>query len=293
MFKNPFLPYSVAMVTPFDQGGAIDETGIKELINYYRGNGVPALLISGSTGEQHSMTIPEKVKLYHEVKHEVQSDLLVYGGVASFLTKDAVILAHEAEKANLDAMMVGFPPYLRITQSEAYQYVSAICSSSKLPIMLYNNPLRTGFNLEHSTLIRMANDFPQIVALKEAGNPDRVMQVKAALGHDFLVLSGSDATILDDIKKGYDGITSVAGNIYPHEIKHIMQLIQANNHEQASAEVSKLKVSIEMIIQLGAIKTIKHILMNNGIAAGYCREPLSQLTITEHDLVKSIKLPAF
>lgn len=285
MISNPFLSYSIAMVTPFKEDGSMDKQGIQELMSYYVSKQIPALLISGSTGEQHSMTVQERIELYHVANRHAQGKLLLYGGVASTVTKDAVRLAGEAEHANLSAIMLGFPPYIRPSQDEAYHYVKAVCEATNLPIMLYNNPARNGFNLEVGTLLRLVHDFPQIVALKEAGNPDHVKTTKAQLGKHFQILSGSDASIVDYYEKGYEGITSVMGNIFPDEMRIVVKLLDDLNIEQAIIELGKMNEQMNLIFQIGAIKTIKFILSHEGINAGYCREPLGKLTLQEQQLV--------
>ncbi|GGH15482.1 dihydrodipicolinate synthase family protein [Paenibacillus segetis] len=285
MISNPFLSYSIAMVTPFKEDGSLDKRGIQELMSYYVSKQIPALLISGSTGEQHSMTVQERIELYHEANRLAQGKLLLYGGVASTVTKDAVRLALEAEYANLSAIMLGFPPYIRPSQDEVYHYVKAVCDATNLPIMLYNNPARNGFNLEVETLLRLVHDFPQIVALKEAGDPDHVMTTKTQLGKHFKILSGSDVSIVDYYEKGYEGITSVMGNILPDEMRLVVKLLDDHNIEQATIELGKMNEQMNLIFQIGAIKTIKFILSDQGINAGYCREPLGKLTLQEQQLV--------
>lgn len=285
MISNPFLSYSIAMVTPFKEDGSLDKRGIQELMSYYVSKQIPALLISGSTGEQHSMTVQERIELYHEATLHAQGKLLLYGGVASTVTKDAVRLASAAEHANLSAIMLGFPPYLRPSQDEAYHYIRAVCEATNLPIMLYNNPARNGFNLEVDTLFRLVHDFPQIVALKEAGNPDHVETTKTQLGKHFKILSGSDTSIVDYYEKGYDGITSVFGNIFPDEMRLVVKLLDEQNVDQATMELRKLNETMNLILQIGAIKTIKFILLYQGINAGFCREPLGKLTLQEQQMV--------
>src|SRR4051812_37654213 len=112
--KNPFIPFSVAMITPFSINGELNLKAIPSLVNYYKEHDVPALLISGTTGEQHSMTIDERSSLFRAAKKEAGDDLRLYGGVAAVQTKDAIKLAISAEEAGMDAIMLGFPPYLRI-----------------------------------------------------------------------------------------------------------------------------------------------------------------------------------
>jgi len=286
----PFLPYSVAMITPFSEQGAVDESSVRQMVNYYTHNQVPALLVSGSTGEQHSLTVEERIFLYQTVKDAAPDNMPLYAGVAAVRTRDAIRLAREAEQTGLSAIMLGFPPYVRPNQREAAIYIQAVCSVTSLPLMLYNNPLRTGFNLETETLFCIVKEFPQIVALKEAGNPDRIKQIKEELGTDFQVLSGSDLTIADYFAKGYDGLTSIAGNLFPLEFLKIIQLLQEGQSAQAQHALGQLRESLELFGSIGWIRVIRHLFASHGLAAGYFREPLTPLTTEEQAAVQGIRL---
>ncbi|WP_437132083.1 dihydrodipicolinate synthase family protein [Bacillus atrophaeus] len=286
--KNPFVPFSIAMITPFSENGELYLEGIPSLIDYYKKHDVPALLISGSTGEQHSMTIEERTSLFHAVKKETKNDLLLYGGVAAVQTKDAMALAISAEEAELDAIMLGFPPYVRINQQEAFSYVERICSVTNLPIMIYNNPVRTGFNLQVETLITLAMTFPQIVAFKEAGNSNNVPIVKKQLGAEFNVLSGFDLKIFEDAKLGFDGITSVLGNIFPVEIQKIIKAVQSGKEEEGKKHLTEISPYMNSIIEMGTLRPIKYLLEKQNIQAGVCREPLSALSVKEKKIIDKV-----
>ncbi|MED1121108.1 dihydrodipicolinate synthase family protein [Bacillus atrophaeus] len=286
--KNPFVPFSIAMITPFSENGELYLEGIPSLIDYYKKHEVPALLISGSTGEQHSMTIEERTSLFHAVKKETKNDLLLYGGVAAVQTKDAMELAISAEEAELDAIMLGFPPYVRINQQEAFSYVERICSVTNLPIMIYNNPVRTGFNLQVETLITLAMTFPQIVAFKEAGNSNNVPIVKKQLGAEFNVLSGFDLKIFEDAKLGFDGITSVLGNIFPVEIQKIIKAVQSGKEEEGKKHLTEISPYMNSILEMGTLRPIKYLLEKQNIQAGVCREPLSALSVEEKKIIDKV-----
>lgn len=288
MDENIFLKYSVAMITPFNDDGTLNKKGIKELIKYYKKNKVQALLVSGTTGEQHSMSLSDRILLYNEVKNEVQNDMLIYGGVSSILTNDAVYLAQNAEKIGLNGIMLGFPPYIKPSQKEAYGYVKEICKNSNLPIMIYNNPSRTGFDLEIETLKKIVNDFPNVLAYKEAGNPKNVKIIKNLLGKKIKVLSGSDATIIENYYNGYDGITSILGNIFPKEINEIMNLLYNNNETDAKNNLEKIIDIINKINKVGTVKTIKYIFNLNNIDVGNCKKPIEPLTEKEKQLFKML-----
>jgi len=283
--KNPFIEFSIAMVTPFADNGNLNVEVIPSIIDYYKKKNVPSLLISGTTGEQHSMTIEERITLFKHVKREAKNDFLLYGGVSAVQTKDAITLATTAEEVGLDGIMLGFPPYLRINQEEAFHYVAKICTTTSLPIMLYNNPPRTGFNLNVETLVRLVNDYPQIIALKEAGDPANIRVVKERLGSTFIVLTGSDQTIVEDAEQGVNGISSVLGNIFPTEIHEIIKLTRSGDIDGGKALHSKLVPYIKIITEIGTLRTIKYILEKHKIPAGICREPISALNKEEKKLI--------
>jgi 4-hydroxy-tetrahydrodipicolinate synthase len=279
--SNPFIPFSIAMITPFTEDGELYLEAIPALIEHYRSNKVPALLVSGSTGEQHSMTIQERILLFQEVKKAAAQDFLLYGGVAAVRSKDAAELAAAAASAGLDGIMLGFPPYLRISQQEACHYVDNVCAHTNLPIMLYNNPPRTGFHLESETLIFLASKYPQIMALKEAGDPAGIQVVKQQLGKDFPVLSGSDLTVFENERKGYDGITSIAGTIFPKLMKFIMDAVTSKDFATAENAFNKIRPLLEVMLALGMLRSIKFMLNMQGVPAGICRDPLSTLSEDE------------
>ncbi|GLX71265.1 dihydrodipicolinate synthase family protein [Paenibacillus glycanilyticus] len=282
-----FETYSVAMITPFRPDDTIDEAGIGQMVRYYRDHEVPALLVSGSTGEQHSLSVDERIQLYQTVRQAAPATMPLYAGVAAIRTRDAERLASEADKAGHTAIMLGFPPYVRPSQREAALYVETICSATPLPMMLYNNPTRTGFNLEPQTLFNLVKKHPQIMALKETGNPEVVSIIKKELGADFQVFSGIDSTILDYFAKGYNGLTSVAGNLFPGEMKTIVHFLESGQFEQADIQLTAIQPKLELLGSIGWVRVIRHCLAARGIISGGYREPITSLTAAEADAVRT------
>lgn len=285
---NRILPYSVAIITPFGEDDRIDEAGIDRMVQYYTDNQVPALLVSGSTGEQHSLSVEELVQLYRAVKRSARDVMELYAGAAAVRTRDAVRLASEAEQAGFNAIMLGFPPYVRPNQREAVMYVEAVCAAVSLPIMLYNNPARTGFNLEPETLLTLVDRFPQITALKETGDPSQAQRIRSALGGEVQLFSGIDLTIADYFKKGYDGLTSVAGNLFPREMNAIVAHLAEGRPELAELELSRLRPVLERMGQIGWIRVIRHKFAEQGIISHACRDPLSPLTDEEQATLQQL-----
>jgi len=274
--SNPFLPYSVAVVTPFEADGTLAEAPVRAHLERLAGLGVPAFLVSGSTGEQHSMSVDEKVRLYGWAM-KAAAGRPVYAGVAALNTAHAVALARGAEAAGAQGLLLGFPPYLRLTALDARHYAGRVAASTGLPIMVYNNPLRTAFDLTPATLDAIAAEHPTVKAIKETGDPTRAKTIRAALGADFGVFSGSDRAFVDHWDQGYTGLTSVAGNLWPAEMAQVVADLVAGRPDRARATVSALAPALQVVVETHLPASLKLGLRTLGLPGGWCRDPLGHL----------------
>ncbi|KAI8074968.1 hypothetical protein BC940DRAFT_229835 [Gongronella butleri] len=282
-----FIPYSVAMVTPFTKGAQLDVASVPAVVQFYLSQQVPGLLVSGSTGEQHCMTIDERKQLFDVVATTVRASAkapcALYAGVAAFKTEDAKTLAIAARASGFDGIMLGFPPYRIPSQREAEGYVKAVAASvPEVPIFLYNNPRRTGFDLQPDTFIKIARDAANVCGLKEAGNPANVNVIKAALKEhkatantEYTFFSGFDATFVDAFTNhGYTGITSIAGNIYPRQVSNLVAQLLNNDVAGAKNTAEEIKPGVDLIAEHGMIACIKHVLRKQGVPIGDCLPPM-------------------
>lgn len=269
-----FVPYSVAMVTPFTQTGNLDEAAIASLIDFYQTKKVPALLICGSTGEQHSMTVDERKMLYRLIKQHSSRELQLYAGVAAVQTKDAAELAGAAEQAGMNGIMLGMPPYVRVSQEEAVAYIKKIAEVCSLPILLYNNPLRTAVDLHAETIAKIVKEVPQIVAVKETGDPNKARVIKQLTGEKADVFSGFDLEVPFHFSIGYDGLTSVIGNLFPEEMNAVVGQLLRGNKEAAEQLLERVKPVAEALTSMSSPTGLKYAMRKLGIAGGYAREPL-------------------
>ncbi len=276
MNSRPFGPYCVALVTPFTNEGELMEKAVKGLVGHLKSEGVPAFLVSGSTGEQHSMTVDERTNLYRWAVQEA-GPLAVYAGVAAVRTSDAETLAKAAEKAGARGILLGFPPYVRLTAYDARAYVARVCAVTKLPLILYNNPLRTAFDLTPETLEVLVQDHPSIKALKEGGDAARASRIKGLLGKDFQIFSGHDRTIAADWARGFDGLTSIAGNLWPREMAAVVEALDRGRTVDASALLAPLAPQIAAVVEPQVPGSVKYALRFRGLPGGWCREPLGHL----------------
>ncbi|CEP12828.1 hypothetical protein [Parasitella parasitica] len=277
--QQQFISYSIAMVTPFTMDGDLCTESIPELVNFYINKlEAPGLLISGSTGEQHCMTIAERKQLYQIVADTVPNSFPLYAGVAAFKTKDAIELAQAAQKSGFAGIMLGVPPYRLPSQREIKQYVIDVAKSTKLPIFLYNNPGGNGVQIEPETYASIANVATNVYGLKEVGNPGNVTKVKELLGdkagqHTFF--TGIDEEYAEAYtEQGYTGITSVAGNVFPKEMKQAVNYLHSNQTEKGKEVLTSLVPKIQVLLDAGLLQSIKYILRKRGAPAGFCPPPL-------------------
>ncbi|KAI8090090.1 uncharacterized protein B0P05DRAFT_529306 [Gilbertella persicaria] len=277
-----FIPYSVAMVTPFTKAGNLDIASVPAVVKYYLNQNVPGLLVSGTTGEQHCMTIAERKQLYDLVSTTVSGKCKLYAGVATFKTEDAKELALAAKEAGFSGIMLGFPPYRIPSQKEAELYVKEVADSVKeLPLFLYNNPRRNGFSLEPETFARIAKTVGNIYGQKEAGSPENVRKMKATLDNvdTYSFFSGSDSTFIEAFTThGYTGITSIAGNIYPDQMKFVVDHLLKNEIEQAKSIMESIAPGIKLLEEAGMIQSIKYILRKKDVPIGFCPSPIQDIS---------------
>jgi 4-hydroxy-tetrahydrodipicolinate synthase len=278
-----FIPYSVAMVTPFNKAGNLDTASVPAVVNYYLDQKIPGLLVSGTTGEQHCMTIDERKQLYNLVGKVADGKCQLYAGVAAFKTNDAKELACAAKDAGFNGIMLGFPPYRIPSQKEAEIYVKEVAESAKgLPIFLYNNPNRNGFKMEPETFVRVAKSVDNVLGIKETGDPTYVKRMKDGLGDaasSYTFFTGADSSFIDwYTTHGYTGITSIAGNVYNEEVKSIVDHLLKGETDQANKIMESIAPGIELLGKEGILQSIKYILRKKNVPIGYCPSPLMDVS---------------
>ncbi|MEO6588337.1 MAG: 4-hydroxy-tetrahydrodipicolinate synthase [Pyrinomonadaceae bacterium] len=215
-----------ALVTPFRKDGSIDDECFKSLVERQVKNGVKLLIPCGTTGEAVTMSDEEKlhvIRMTIEVAHKLKAK--VVAGTGSNNTAQTIEFTRKVRELGADGALVVAPYYNRPTQEGMFAHFSEIARSvKKFPIMLYNVPSRTASNISSETTLRLANEFENIVAIKEAsGNFSQVMEICAKRPKFFNVLSGDDATTLPLISIGADGLVSVVANEFPKETSAMVE----------------------------------------------------------------------
>ncbi|HMJ66093.1 MAG TPA: 4-hydroxy-tetrahydrodipicolinate synthase [Candidatus Binatia bacterium] len=212
-----------AIVTPFRKG-KVDEAGLERLIKTQIRAGIDGIVPVGTTGESPTLDFEEHIQVIEAAVEFAGGKIKVLAGTGGNSTNEAIYLTKAAEEAGADASLQVAPYYNKPTQEGLFQHFHAIARATKLPIVLYSVPGRCGVEIAVETVNRLAHDCVNIVGIKEAGgSADRVSQLRAALGPRFTILSGDDSLTLPFMAVGAHGVISVASNVIPKELVHMVQ----------------------------------------------------------------------
>ncbi len=212
-----------AVVTPF-KNGKLDEPALERLIKRQIKGGVDGIVPVGTTGESPTVSFEEHVHLIRLAVKLAAKKIKVLAGTGGNSTDEAIFLTQSAEADGADGSLQVAPYYNKPTQDGLFQHFHAIARATKLPIILYSIPGRCGIEIAVETVDRLLHDCVNIVGIKEAGgNADRVSQLRAALGKNFIILSGDDSLTLPFMSVGAQGVISVASNVIPKEVAQMVQ----------------------------------------------------------------------
>jgi 4-hydroxy-tetrahydrodipicolinate synthase len=232
-----FAGCTVALVTPF-RGGAVDEAGLRRLVEWQIAQGTPVLSPVGTTGESPTLSHEEHERVIALVVEAVAGRAKVLAGTGSNATAEAIRLTRFAARAGADAALSVAPYYNRPNQEGLYRHFAAIAESVDLPMVLYNIPARTGRNVEPETVERLAK-VGSIVAVKEAsGSLDQVSELLART--DLTILSGDDSLTLPMLSVGAEGVVSVVGNLVPREVAAMVEAYQGGRVDEARRRHARL-----------------------------------------------------
>ncbi|HEV8070985.1 MAG TPA: 4-hydroxy-tetrahydrodipicolinate synthase [Planctomycetaceae bacterium] len=221
-----FAGLTVALVTPF-KSGAVDEVGLRKLVDFHVESGTDCVSPVGTTGESPTLTHDEHERVIAIVCEQAAGRLKVVAGTGSNSTTEAIRLTRFAKKSGADAALMVAPYYNKPTQEGFFRHFQAVAQAVDLPIVLYNIPGRTAKNIEPETIARIA-EIPTIVAIKEStGSMDQASQILALT--DLTVLSGDDSLTLPLMAIGGRGVVSVVGNIIPRDVKSLITAFRAGD----------------------------------------------------------------
>ncbi|MGC9375820.1 MAG: 4-hydroxy-tetrahydrodipicolinate synthase [Bacteroidales bacterium] len=294
MMNNKFVGTGVAIVTPFKDNLEIDYEALEKLIEHLISNNINYLVVLGTTGESVTQTNEEKNDLVHFIKQKVNHRIPIVLGMGGNYTSSIVNKIHNTDFTQIDAILSVAPYYNKPSQEGLYQHFKAIAQVSPVPVILYNVPGRTGSNIQAKTILRLAHDFKNIVAIKEAsGNFSQAMEIIKNKPSDFIVVSGEDALTLPLMSIGASGVISVVGNVFPKEFSTMVQLALSNNFTEALDNHYKLIELIDYLFIEGNPAGVKAALAHMGIIKNNLRLPLVPVSIETNkkiaELIKKIK----
>ncbi len=224
----------VALVTPFNGDGSINEEKLKKLIDWHIEKGTDAILVCGTTGESATLSHPEHRKMVEMGVKFTNKKVPLVAGCGSNSTREALELVEHARKVGADYALVITPYYNKPTQEGLYQHFKTIADKVDIPIIIYNVPSRTGSNILPETVARVYRDCKNIVGIKEAsGSLDQITRIMTLVDKEFLLFSGSDEVNLPILAVGGVGAVSVLANVMPKESHDLVASFLAGNIDEA------------------------------------------------------------
>jgi 4-hydroxy-tetrahydrodipicolinate synthase len=265
----------VALVTPFKKDFSIDIDALKTIVNFQIDNGIDYLVVLGTTAESATLSKAEKELVIKTVVEANKGRLPLVLGVGSNNTQEVVEELNSRNFSDFVAILSVSPYYNKPTQEGIYQHFKAIVQASPIPVILYNVPGRTSSNMLPTTILRLANEFKNIIAVKEAaGDIVQAMKLIKDKPKDFLVISGDDMIALPMILAGGAGVISVIAQGFPKQFSEMVHLGLNNKVEDAYKLHYLLADSIDMIFEQGNPAGIKEVFKSLGLSENTVRLPL-------------------
>ena len=290
MAHNLFKGLGIALVTPFTSSGEVDYMSLKRLLEYQMDNGADFLCILATTGETPTLTKEEKQNIKDLVVSMVGGRIPILMGCGGNNTAAVIEELQTADFKGIDGVLSVCPYYNKPSQEGLYQHFKAIAGATKLPVVLYNVPGRTGINLKAETTVRLATDCENIVAIKEAsGSLEQVDEIIKNKPKDFDVISGDDALTFPMVACGAVGVISVIGNALPREFSKMLRLEFRGEYEMARKIHHRFTDLFSLLFVDGNPAGVKAVLHQNVL-----RLPLvpTRLTTLQRisDLLRELKI---
>ena len=271
-----------AMVTPVDKNLEVNYDMAAKLAEYLLEQGNDGIVVNGTTGESPTLNDDEKVQMFRTVKQTVGERAVVIAGTGSNNTHHSIELTQKAAECGVDGIMLVVPYYSKPSQEGLYQHFKTVAAATDLPIILYNIPGRCGTNLAPETVVRLANDVPNIVAIKEAsGNLDQIARLKTMCPADFAIYSGDDSLTLPILSIGGAGIISVVAHVAGKDLRKMVDAYFAGNVAEAQEINMKLYDIFKTMFITSNPVPVKYALNRIGINVGGVRLPLFEANDAE------------
>jgi 4-hydroxy-tetrahydrodipicolinate synthase len=270
-----FIGTGVALVTPFKKDFSVDVEALKRIVRHNIDGGVEYLVVLGTTAESATLSKEEKELVIKTIVEENSGKLPLVLGVGGNNTHEVVSELKTRDLSAFQAILSVSPYYNKPTQEGIYQHFKMIAENSPIPVILYNVPGRTASNMLPNTVIRLANDFKNVIGIKEAaGDIVQAMKLIQNKPKDFLVISGDDMITLPMVLAGGSGVISVIAEGFPKEFSEMVRLGLQRKVNEAYDLHYKLADSIDMIFEQGNPAGIKEVFKHLGISENTVRLPL-------------------
>lgn len=275
MNNTKFLGTGVALITPFKTDLSLDLKALEELVDFQISNGIDYIVVLGTTAETATLTAEEKELVKQTIITATKKRVPLVLGLGSNNTHDAVSQIKSSSFEGFDALLSVSPFYNKPSQNGIYQHFKCIAEASELPIILYNVPGRTGSNMQPETVVKLAEDFENIIGIKEAaGDFEQAMTLIRDTPKDFLVISGEDMLTLPMVLAGGSGVISVMAEGFPKLYSTMVKLALERQVDQAYQIHYQLMKGINLIFQEGNPSGIKAVFEHLGLAKSIVRLPL-------------------
>lgn len=274
-----FVGTGVALITPFKEDRSVDVEALKELVRFQKQNGINYIVVLGTTGEYATLTKDERELVKQTIVEENNAELPLVLGIGGNNTQAVCEQIKTENLEGFDAILSVSPYYVKPTQEGIYQHFKKVSQAATLPVILYNVPGRTSSNMSPETVARLANDFENIIGIKEAaGNMVQAMEMISQTPENFLVISGDDMLTLPMVLAGGAGVISVIAEGFPKQFSEMVQLGLSREVDEAYKIHYQIAPAIDLIFEEGNPAGIKAVFKKLGLAEDYVRLPLVEAT---------------
>ena len=286
-----FVGTGVALITPFKEDLSVDFDALVKLVNFNIDNGINYLVINGTTAESATISKEEKLRIIALIIKTNAGRVPLVLGIGGNNTLEVIKEIQATDLSNIDGILSVVPYYSKPTQEGFYQHFKALAEVSDVPIILYNVPGRTAKNMSAVTTIRLANDFENIVGIKEAGNNmQQYLELLKNKPTDFLIISGDDDLALGITLAGGSGVISVIGQAYPKEFSTLINCGLEGKNKEGYAIHFKMMAIIDAIFEENNPAGIKTVLQALEFCGNTVRLPLVKASAQlEEKIVRFVK----
>lgn len=278
MVQNMIKGVGVALITPF-KNYDVDYEALGRMVEYVIEGGVDYIVALGSTAETATMSLEERDKVLRFIVKQTAGRVAIVAGMGSNDTHSLVEQLHTFDLSDTVAILSVVPYYNKPSQEGIYRHFMAVAEASPVPVIIYNVPGRTGMNMTAETTLRLAHATEKIVAVKEAcGNVEQMQQILDGRPERFLVLSGDDGLTVELVKRGGDGVISVAANTFPEKFCRCVHNAMAGHIVEAEAQMQQLEEPINLLFKEGNPVGAKSMTAAMELTSAEVRLPLVEAT---------------